>query len=216
MSIQKTFFNFIFFFLILLVFSNQAVATGPTKTIETSVNDVINYLKDPSYSNPQTHLQVRNKIENEVRKVFDFSEFSLRTVGLNWNSFTTSQQERFNNAFSDLLLATYLDKIDGYNGEKVTYTNELISSKGDRAEVQTVINLSDGRTIPVVYRMMSKKNTWVVYDVIIENISLIKNYRAQFQDILMKNKPEELIQKVEARAKELHNAASVGNSKLGQ
>lgn len=216
MSIQKTFYHFILFFLILLVFSNQASATSPTKTIETSVNDVINYLKDPSYSNPQTHLQVRNKIENEVRKVFDFSEFSLRTVGLNWNSFTTSQQERFNNAFSDLLLATYLDKIDGYNGEKVTYTNELISSKGDRAEVQTVINLSDGRTIPVVYRMMSKKNVWVVYDVIIENISLIKNYRAQFQDILTKNKPEELIQKVESRAKELHNAASVGNRKLGQ
>lgn len=216
MSIQKTFYHFILFFLILLVFSNQAAATSPTKTIETAVTDVINCLKDPSYSNPQTHPQVRDKIENEIRKVFDFSEFSLRTVGLNWNSFTTSQQERFNNAFSDLLLATYLDKIDGYHGEKVTYTNELISSKGDRAEVQTFINLSDGRTIPVVYRMMPKNNVWVVYDVIIENISLIKNYRAQFQDILMKNKPEELIQKVETRAKELHNAASVGNRKLGQ
>lgn len=215
MSKLKIVFNFFLLF-ILLLFSNQAVAVSPTETIETAVNDVISCLKDPAYSNPQTRIQIRTKIENEVRKVFDFSEFSLRTVGVNWNSFTDSQQKRFNNAFSDLLLATYLDKIDGYNGEKVTYTGELISSRGDRAEVQTVINLSDGRTIPVVYRMMLKKNGWVVYDVLIENISLIKNYRAQFQDILMKNKPEELIQKVEARAKELQSASSIGNRKLGQ
>lgn len=215
MSKLKIVFNFFLLF-ILLLFSNQAVAVSPTETIETAVNDVISCLKDPAYSNPQTRIQIRTKIENEVRKVFDFSEFSLRTVGVNWNSFTDSQQKRFNNAFSDLLLATYLDKIDGYNGEKVTYTGELISSRGDRAEVQTVINLSDGRTIPVVYRMMLKKNGWVVYDVLIESISLIKNYRAQFQDILMKNKPEELIQKVEARAKELQSASSIGNRKLGQ
>lgn len=198
----------IFIFCFIMLIPSLVFAISPTQTIESSVNDVISLLKQPTYHNPKTRPEVRNKIENEVRTVFDFSEFSLRTIGGNWKIFTDTQKERFNNAFSNLLLATYLDKINGYNGEKVSYTGEIISSKGDRAEVQTMLNLSDGRTVPINYRMMLKNNHWVVYDVIIENISLIKNYRAQFQDILMHNNPEELIQKVEARANELHNAAS--------
>lgn len=205
----------VFILCIMLLLSTQSFAVTPTKTIEASVNDVIELLKDPNYKNPTTRLSVRNKIENEVRKVFDFSEFSLRTVGANWKTFTATQKEKFNDAFANLLLATYLDKIDGYNGEKVVYKGEIISSQGDRAEVQTMLDLSDGRDIPILYRMMLKSNTWVVYDVLIENISLIKNYRAQFQDLLMKNNPEELTQRVEARAKELR-ASSLGSHNVGQ
>ncbi|MEI3479767.1 MAG: ABC transporter substrate-binding protein [Bilophila sp.] len=105
-------------------------------------------------------------------------------MGRNWPTFSEAQKQRFDTAFANLLLITYLDKVQGYNGEKIAYTGEVMSSKGDRAEIQTVVTLSDGKAVPVAYRMMLKNGRWVVYDVLIENVSLIKNYRSQFQDVL--------------------------------
>ncbi|MFQ9866957.1 MAG: ABC transporter substrate-binding protein [Bilophila wadsworthia] len=105
-------------------------------------------------------------------------------MGRNWPSFSDAQKERFDKACANLLLITYLDKIQGYNGEKIEYSGEVLSTKGDRAEIQTIVTLSDGKPVPVAYRMMLKNGKWVVYDVLIENVSLIKNYRSQFQDVL--------------------------------
>ena len=99
-------------------------------------------------------------------------------------------------AFANLLLITYLDKIQGYNGEKIEYSGEVLSTKGDRAEIQTIVTLSDGKPVPVAYRMMLKNGKWVVYDVLIENVSLIKNYRSQFQDVLTRGTPEQLIERL--------------------
>lgn len=175
----------------------------PSKRLQTSVDQVLVLLKEPGYKNPATRPPLRARIEEQVRKVFDFEEFSARTVGRNWPSFSAEQKKRFDDAFAELLLVTYLDKIQGYNGEKVAYTGEVLSSKGDRAEVQTVVTLSDGKTVPVAYRMMLKNGQWVVYDVLIENVSLIKNYRSQFQDVLAKGSPEQLIERVVARSNEL-------------
>ena len=99
--------------------------------------------------------------------------------------------------------------MQGYNGEKIDYSGEVLSTKGDRAEIQTVVTLSDGKPVPVAYRMMLKNGKWVVYDVLIENISLIKNYRSQFQDVLTRGTPEQLIDKVESRARELQAQSTV-------
>ena len=107
------------------------------------------------------------------------------------------------------MLITYLDRIQGYNGEKIEYSGEVLSTKGDRAEIQTIVTLSDGKPVPVAYRMMLKNGKWVVYDVLIENVSLIKNYRSQFQDVLTRGTPEQLIEKVEARARELQAQSTV-------
>ncbi len=130
-------------------------------------------------------------------------------MGRNWPTFSEAQKQRFDTAFANLLLITYLDKVQGYNGEKIAYTGEVMSSKGDRAEIQTVVTLSDGKAVPVAYRMMLKNGRWVVYDVLIENVSLIKNYRSQFQDVLSRGTPEQLIDKVEARARELQAQSAV-------
>ena len=100
-------------------------------------------------------------------------------------------------------------KIQGYNGEKIEYSGEVLSTKGDRAEIQTIVTLSDGKPVPVAYRMMLKNGKWVVYDVLIENVSLIKNYRSQFQDVLTRGTPEQLIERVEARARELQAQSTV-------
>ncbi len=177
-------------------------APGPRETLEKVVGQVIDILKQPGYVNPATRPPLRKQIESAVDTVFDFSEFSARTVGTKWQGFSTDQQRRFDEAFARLLLATYLNGVQGYNGEKVDYTGEKLSSKGDRAEVSTIVTSSSGKAIPVNYRMMRKNGKWVAYDVIIENVSLIKNYRSQFKEILLKGNPEELIRRVGEKAVE--------------
>ncbi len=83
------------------------------------------------------------------------------------------------------------------------YTGEVSSAKGDRTEVRTVVTMKDGKKVPVAYRMLPKDGKWLVYDVLIENISLVKNYRTQFQDILNTGSPENLIARIKAKAMEV-------------
>lgn len=187
--------------------AQPAVAqTSPTQALQSSVDQILLILEKPEYKNPKTRDPLRKEVETRIRKIFDFSEFSARTVGRNWPNFTEDQKKRFDNAFADLLLATYLDKVEGYNGEKIAYLSEVFSQKGDRAEVKTIVTLADKKAVPVDYRMMLKNDHFVVYDVIIENVSLIKNYRSQFSEVLDKGSPDALIERVESRVKELRAA----------
>lgn len=182
------------------------VAQGPAQarqTLETAVSRILGAIRNPDYANPSTRAPLRRQIEDEVFHIFDFGEFSSRTVGPRWRTFTPAQKKAFSDAFAQLLLNTYLNRITGYDGETVSYTGETVSPDGSKVEVRTVISMKDGKKIPVAYRMLLKDGAWRVYDVIIENISLVKNYRTQFQDILNTASPEELTAKVKAKAQEV-------------
>ncbi len=192
------------FLLALVLLPAGAQANSPARqTLETSTNRILNFIRNPDYVNPATRGPIRQQIEDEVLHIFDFSEFSSRTVGPRWRNFTPEQKREFSNAFADLLINTYLNRIDGYNGEQVLYTGEVSSAKGDRTEVRTVVTMKDGKKVPVAYRMLPKDGKWLVYDVLIENISLVKNYRTQFQDILNTGSPENLIARIKAKAMEV-------------
>ncbi|QCC84965.1 ABC transporter substrate-binding protein [Desulfovibrio desulfuricans] len=195
------------FLLVLLTAALQcapAQAASPAQlTLETSINRILGSIKNPDYVNPATRGPLRQQIEDEVLHIFDFKEFSSRTVGPRWSTFSPKQQQQFSDAFAELLMNTYLSKIDGYNGEQVVYTGEVTSPKGDRSEVRTIITMKDSKKVPVAYRMLPKDGTWFVYDVLIENISLVKNYRTQFQDILNNGNPDQLIARVKAKAQEV-------------
>ncbi|OXS28360.1 MAG: organic solvent ABC transporter permease [Desulfovibrio sp. MES5] len=181
-----------------------AQANSPARqALETATNRILNFIKNPDYVNPATRGPIRQQIEDEVLHIFDFGEFSSRTVGPRWQSFTPTQKKAFSDAFADLLISTYINKIDGYNGEQVVYTGEVASPKGDRVEVRSVITMKDGKKVPVAYRMLPKNGKWMVYDVLIENISLVKNYRTQFQDILNTDSPENLIARIKDKAVEV-------------
>ncbi len=198
------------FLLALVLLPAGAQANSPARqALETSTNRILNFIKNPDYVNPTTRGPIRQQIEDEVLHIFDFSEFSSRTVGPRWRNFTPEQKREFSNAFADLLINTYLNRIDGYNGEQVLYTGEVSSAKGDRTEVRTVVTMRDGKKVPVAYRMLPKDGKWLVYDVLIENISLVKNYRTQFQDILNTDSPENLIARIKAKAMEVRQ----GNGK---
>ncbi|MGE4311018.1 ABC transporter substrate-binding protein [Desulfovibrio sp.] len=183
---------------------SAAQANSPARqALETATNRILDFIKNPDYVNPATRRPIRQQIEDEVLHIFDFGEFSSRTVGPRWHSFTPEQKKAFSDAFADLLISTYINKIDGYNGEQVLYTGEVASAKGDRVEVRSVITMKDGKKVPVAYRMLPKNGKWMVYDVLIENISLVKNYRTQFQDILNTESPENLIARIKDKAVEV-------------
>lgn len=181
----------------------QAPSSPARQALETATNRILDCIKNPDYVNPATRGPLRQRIEDEVLHIFDFKEFSSRTVGPRWRGFTPQQQKEFSDAFADLLISTYVNKIDGYNGEQVVYAGEVSSAAGDRTEVRTVITMKDGKKVPVSYRMLPKDGLWRVYDVLIENISLVKNYRTQFQDILNSASPDQLIARVRAKAREV-------------
>ncbi|MBO4300992.1 MAG: ABC transporter substrate-binding protein [Desulfovibrio sp.] len=190
--------------LLISIPANMAQASSPARqALETSIDRVLNAIKNPDYVNPATRAPLRQQIEDEVLHIFDFMEFSSRTVGPRWKTFSPSQQQDFSDVFADLLMTTYLNKIDGYNGEQVVYTGEVMDPKGDRAEVRTVVTMKDGKKVPVAYRMLPKNGSWLVYDVLVENISLVKNYRTQFQDLLNTGSADQLIARVRSKAQEV-------------
>jgi phospholipid transport system substrate-binding protein len=168
--------------------------------LELKVRNIFAILESPGFAEKASRPEYRMRIEKEVAEIFDFGEFSSRTVGARWRQFTPEQQRRFVDAFAALLKSTYLDRIDGYNGEQVVYTGEAVSPKGDRVEVRTTLRMKDGKVIPVSYRMLPKGSAWVVYDVIVENISMVMNYRTQFEDLLRRGNPEELIGRILEKA----------------
>ncbi len=194
--ISQSFFWLCFVLCMLFTTPLQAADSTPRSTIEAALNEALTLLKDPAYANPSTRPPLREKLETIIHSVFAFSEFSSRTVGKNWASFTPEQKQAFDTAFSELLMATYIDRIGGYSGEVVQYLNERFSSKRDRAELSTVVVMQNGTKTPVNYRMLVKDGRWWVYDVLVENVSLIKNYRSQFSDVLLKGSPDDLIARV--------------------
>jgi phospholipid transport system substrate-binding protein len=173
------------------------------RVLETRVNNIFAILRSPGFADKASRPEHRMKIEEEVAKIFDFAEFSSRTVGPRWNSFTPEQRQKFTEAFKDLLKATYLDRVDSYAGEQIHYLGEQVSANGDRVEVRTALNVKGSKLVPVNYRMLPKAGAWVVYDVIIENISLVMNYRTQFQELLLKGSPESLITRILEQAQKI-------------
>ena len=186
-----------------LLLAQGVWASAAKDVIDQGLTQVLSLIKDPGYADINKRQELQNQIIALVKNQFDFVEFSARTVGARWNSFTAAQQQNFSAAFSDLLINTYLNKIDGYNGEEISFVGEKTSAKGDRVEVMTILNMKTGKKIPVNYRLLPKDNTWKVYDVLVENISLVKNYRTQFQDILQTSTPEQLIERIRAKTAEV-------------
>ncbi len=171
--------------------------------LHTSISRVLSLIKNPNYVNPATKPVVRRQIEDEVYHIFDFMAFSAHTLGHDWQRFDQRQREDFSTAFANLLFSTYLNRIDGYNGERVRYVGERRNRAGTRVEVLTEVSMQDGTVMPIAYRMTPAGDTWVVYDVFIEGVSLVENYRVQFRELLASSSPDGLIARVQERARRL-------------
>jgi phospholipid transport system substrate-binding protein len=177
--------------LMLLIFPLSVNAGGALESIQTQVNKVLDVLRDPALKAESALETKEKKIWEIADNIFDYPELSKRTLARNWKKFTPDQQKEFTDLFGKLLGDVYMDRILEYDDQKVVFEKEL-SLGNNKAEVKSRI-VTSSREIPMNYRMIEKNGEWRVYDVIIEGVSMVKNYRSQFRKILTNKSPEDLL-----------------------
>ena len=178
---------------VLAVWSQAAMAGQAEDTLKASVDEVLGVLRGSKPGDPGRV----DRLAVSVAKVFDPEELARRTLASHWQQFSGEEQKRFTTAFVKLLQNTYLRRLESYTDEKVVFLDEA-QLADNRAEVSTKI-VTANKEIPIVYRLI-RKNDWKVYDVVIEGVSLVQNYRNQFTQILAKESPTQLIGRVESMA----------------
>ena len=183
--------------LILFLFSLplSVQAGAPLDTIKADVGQVLDLLREKNLDKEKK----KEKLEVMYERMFDEVELSKRTLGLNWNKLNPAQQQEFVKLFRQVLEKAYIDKILSYTNEKINFSRENMLSN-NQAEVQTKV-ITSSKEIPISYRMILKDNTWKVYDVVVENVSLVQNYRSQFKDILANHTPDQMIEILQKKVK---------------
>ena len=181
-----------------LLASPLAAANTPRDDIRKTVDQVLDILRDPQVKG----VARRAKISPLVRARFDFTTMSQYTLGKYWRSASEKEKESFIRLFSDLLEETYIGRVDAYSNEIVQYGDEKI--EGDRAEVKTHVH-SGNIDIPIDYRMTRKDGEWFVYDVLIEDVSLVKNFRSSYGEIIRKDGFSSLLEQMAVKLKELRS-----------
>jgi phospholipid transport system substrate-binding protein len=174
-----------------MMLSVPVYAGVPMTTAEAAVKRVLDVLRDPKLKSPAAKEMKKQKLRVIYKDMFDEIEFSRRTLARNWNKFNPAQRAEFVKLFEQVLEKTYIDRILDYSNEKVDFYKETMIS-GDQAEIQTRI-ITSSKEVPIFYRMILKDGKWKAYDVVVENVSLVQNYRTQFNDILSNSTPEQLL-----------------------
>lgn len=198
--VQRLFFTVCFS--VFLVLSIHAVANAgePTEQLKLTIDSIISILKNKELKKPEKTDQRRAAIRKAVDKSFDFEEMARRSLALNWRQRTPEERKEFVSLFSDLIEKTYVRKIEKYEDEKVTYIDEKI--EGEFAVVKTKILTKKDTEIPIDYKILKKNSRFEVYDIIIEGVSLVNNYRTQFNKIISSGSYEELVKKIKSKTVE--------------
>lgn len=192
----KDLFSMLLCLAILSVSSVAISSSGPTESLKPVLSDIMAILKDPNLAGDDQKDVRRTKIMEIAVQGFDFTEMSKRVLGQTWRTLSPDQREQFTRIFTKLLEHAYIGKLEGYSGQEIIYKGERI--KGKKAAVSTVVQNKD-MILPVNYVMLKKDSGWQVYDINIEGVSLIRNYREQFKSILRKDKFDGLIKVLEAK-----------------
>jgi phospholipid transport system substrate-binding protein len=168
-------------------------AGPPTDQLRAYTDQVLKVMDNPALTLPERRAAVR-KIASEV---FDVSETAQRALGVHWQQRTPAEREEFVKLFANLLEQTYISRIDEYGGERITYVGEQID--GNRAVVRARIVTRKGTEVPVESRLLRHGDHWLIYDILIANLSLISNYRAQFDRVIRTASYEELVKRLQNR-----------------
>ncbi len=192
-----------FFFLIMFFSMPLLAATTPMNHVKSNVDHAIFILTSPEYQGEADKERQREMLVHVGESLFDFNDVTRLAVGKYWKSFTNEERHEFRDLFSQLLQKIYMDKIQSYNGEPVIFAKETILSP-TKAKVNTHIMLN-GKEIPLDYMLRFRNDQWRVYDVIVEGVSLVKNYRSQFSSILSQNPPSVLLEQVRKKIEQPDN-----------
>ncbi len=183
--------------LLLLPLRGYAVP-GPMETVREDAQKVLEVLRDQN----MTEEAKKEKLREYYRQMIDQVEFARRSLGPYWSKLTPEQQQEFTQLYRQLLEKAYADRIFSfdYTNAKIVVSKETMLSQ-NRAEVRTKSITPSGKEIAVTYRLILKDDGWRVYDVVIENVSLVQNYRSQFNAILAKNTPDQMLEILKNKVK---------------
>jgi phospholipid transport system substrate-binding protein len=186
----------------LLTLSPAALRAGvPTDQVRQTADRVLAVLQDSRLKSADKQQERRAQIRQIIANRFDFGEMAKRSLGPNWQKVNNDEQRQFVELFTELLEKSYADQIESYNGEKIVYGRENVSQ--DQADVDTKIVTKKGEEISVNYKLRSADGDWKVYDVVIENISIVNNFRSQFNRILANASFAELLKKLQSKSVEI-------------
>jgi phospholipid transport system substrate-binding protein len=166
-------------------------------------------MRDKTLAVQEKKQERRDKMSALIRERFNFIEMSKRSLAKHWKKLTKEEKKEFVSIFSDLLEASYVGKVENYTDEKVTYNNEKIKGKGKYSVVNTTIVTKDV-DIPIDYKLISKKDKWWVYDVVIEGVSFISTYRSQYNKIIMRESFPKLLENMRNKLKEIREQEEKG------
>ncbi|MDQ7788240.1 MAG: ABC transporter substrate-binding protein [Thermodesulfovibrionales bacterium] len=175
-----------------LIFPVSSFSGQPTDIVKGNLDKVLDVLRDPSLKAESARKAKKDKMRHISQEMFDFTELSKRSLGRNWSKFNPDQQKEFVGLYKSLLEDAYADKIMLYAEVKIVFSKEVALTE-KTVEVQSTALTKSGE-IPIHYRVIMKDSVWRVYDIVIEGISLIDNYRAQFKEILVNKPPESLLE----------------------
>lgn len=177
-----------------------SVAGGATEAMKATIDEVLRVLKDKELKQPAKADERRQRLEKVVGERFDYGEMSRRALGAPWNQLADKDKQEFVALFRTLLTNSYADKIETYSGEGVQYINER--TEKEYAEVRTKV-LTGKTEIPLDYRMLNKAGDWRVYDVILDGVSLVNNYRGQFSKILKSSNYADLVDQLRKKSEKI-------------
>ncbi len=170
---------------------SNAMASEPLQTVKTGVDRVIKVLKDPALKSQDKAKQRKEALREAVSGILDFREMAKRSLARQWRKLSDKQKGEFVELYRGLIERTYLKKIEAYQNEKIIYKGQRI--RGKYAIVKTLVVTSKQTEIPVDYKLLKKGDNWIVYDVIIEGVSLVNNYRRQFKSIIRRSSYDGLV-----------------------
>jgi phospholipid transport system substrate-binding protein len=179
------------------VTASPATAGAPSDQLKAQIDRVLKTLDDLELKREGRARERRAAVRKIANDIFDFGETARRSLGRHWQPRTAAERDEFVQLFADLLERSYISKVELYGGEKIQYLGDTID--GHQAKAQTKLLTKGGSDIPIEYRMHRKGDRWLVYDVIIEGVSLIANYRTQFNKIIQTASYQDLVKKMKAK-----------------
>ncbi len=184
--------------LLLVVGVTVPVLAGePTEQIKQTTDKILSIVKDPALKGSTKAQERKRSIRKAVDERFDWEEMARRSLGRYWVQRTAEEKKEFVHFFSELVERTYMAKVEGYSGEKVRYDGDTVD--GEYAVVKVNIITQKNRDISVDYRLQKEGNEWLVYDVSIEGVSLVNNYRTQFNSIILQSSYENLLKRLKVK-----------------
>ena len=190
------FVTLLFLFFSLLA-PSRSIAGAPTDQIRASVDRVQAILRNPQLRSASRTRDRREQLRQPISARFDFSEMARRSLGAQWRRLTPEKQEEFVRLYTDLLERAYIDRIESYSDEQFAYARENLDK--DYAEVESRIVTNRGEEFSLNYKAHLINGEWKIYDVVVENISLVNNYRSQFNRIIANSSYEELVRRMKEK-----------------